>query len=217
MAVTGAEQRSVTCTASSRRPIPPDPEGPVMPLSSSRELAVSDRSVCECAVTFEIAGTTMIRRIHRPKSITSRKVRLSAACSVRFRLLPQAIRRAENERPGDGPEAWTPRFSRPESPADVDRNPSKQAMAFRIDKILDRASEVHATRGLFRAESISAVQKRLESTSSFESRFMRSCAVDAQSVPGHSRGSPRARSAGDPLRAGLQATSFVVATVRGVN
>lgn len=161
--------------------------------------------------------TTVIRRSCRLKSTTPWRIRSFSTCSVRFRLLPQAIRRAENERPGDGPEAWTPRFSRPESPADVDRNPSKQAMAFRIDKILDRASEVHATRGLFRAESISAVQKRLESTSSFESRFMRSCAVDAQSVLGHSRRSPRARSAGDHLRIGLQATSFLVATVRGVN
>lgn len=161
--------------------------------------------------------TTVIRRSCRLKSTTPWRIRSFSTCSVRFRLLPQAIRRAENERPGDGPEAWTPRFSRPESPADVDRNPSKQAMPFRIAKILDRASEVYATQGIIRAESIIAVQKRLESTSSFEFRFILSCAFDAQSVSGHSRRSPQARLAGEPLRVGLQATSFLVATPRGVN
>ena len=90
-------------------------------------------------------------------------------------------------------------------------------MVFRIDKTLDRASEVYAARGLFRAESIIAVQKRLESTSAFEFRFMRSCAVDALRVLGHSRRSPQVRLTGDHLRVGLQATSFLVATVRGVH
>lgn len=56
VAATGGQQCSGTCTASSRRPIPPDVEGPVIQLSPSRELAGSDRSVRECAVTFEIAG-----------------------------------------------------------------------------------------------------------------------------------------------------------------
>lgn len=95
VAVTGSEQCSVTCTASSRRPIPPDAEGPVIQLSSSRELAVPDRSVCECAVTFEIAGTTVIRRSCRLKSTTPCRIRSFSTCSLRFRLLPH--RRASDQ------------------------------------------------------------------------------------------------------------------------
>ena len=41
----------------------------------------------------DIDASAVIRRIRRPKSITSRKIRLSTACFVRFRLFAQRFRR----------------------------------------------------------------------------------------------------------------------------
>lgn len=46
-----------------------------------------------CGIDSDIDASAVIRRIHRPKSITSRKIRLSAACFVRFRLFAQRFRR----------------------------------------------------------------------------------------------------------------------------
>lgn len=54
------------------------------------------RDTCACIheADPEIAETVAIRQVHRPKSITPRRIRLSRTCSVRFRLLPQGDRHA---------------------------------------------------------------------------------------------------------------------------